>query len=181
MISFSRKIILSLLLCGAISAESPAIAQDSVKSRGPIRFSPAFRSVQIDGAIIVFSACGGASVDFDLFVPSVESRAMTVGARFGPDWTGWSGAGGGGGERMDYNLYMRTSVGGRVARFDVLLGYSWEGTTATPSSPADNLFKAGAEVRWKLLTNGTGLLFKVNGSRAGGFVGVGLFLGYDAN
>lgn len=182
--AFTQKFILTLLFFAGFSPLLFAAETDSSKVRGPIGFSPAFRSVQLDGATVYFvyiAASAGASVDLDLFVPSVESRAMTVGVRFGPEWTAWGGAGGGGEERMDYNLYWRMSVGGRIARFDLLLGYSWEGTTANSSSPADNLFKGGAELRLKLLSNGTGLLFKVRGSRVGPFLGVGLFLGYDAN
>lgn len=118
-------------------------------------------------------------MDFDGFVPSVESRTVTIGVRFGPEWMVWGAPGDDSNHRMDYNLLMRTSIAGEVARVDLLLGYSWVGGSA--SSWGGNVFKGGADLRFKLFANGAGLLFKVSSSRVTTFVGVGLFLGYDAN
>jgi len=53
------------------------------------------------------------------------------------------------------------------------------GEDLTVRPQMDRLIKVGGELKWKIAPGVFGLLFKGNGTRSKGTVGIGLYLGWD--
>ena len=177
-----------LLVCGFVllvggtcfgqSARSTGSDSLKVHSGSPVRWDVSFRSVQVDGATLIFSYSASGSIDVD-FVNLTRDSSGKVGLRLGAEWLGTAGAGGDRNFYHDLNALVRVTAAGERGRFDILLGTCARGRKEW--GLANELAaKIGAEGRLNIIGKYFGLMGKVSISERLTFVGVGLFLGYDS-
>jgi hypothetical protein len=157
-----------------------AEGDDSASTVGGPEFGISFRSFQIDGSWLLFTAAYGGSVDID-FLSFTTGRQSSIGTRVGIERTISGGPGGhtGGSPYLDYNMLLRATLPGESLRLDLLLGYAIETSEVPQYESPKSVIKGGAELRWKIVPNLFGLLLKANGTPSKGTVGIGAYLGWD--
>ncbi|MBI5020716.1 MAG: hypothetical protein HZB59_04715 [Ignavibacteriales bacterium] len=158
------------------TALSIAQQPDSSREKAHFEFAPSLKSIQVDGSIILLAYDYGGSVDID-FLKFTGKNNSSLGTRLGIEYLSSGDFGGGRKSYLDYNLLVRHTVSGSQFRFDAIGGYAYQ--TRQEISHQSG-FKIGLELRWKIAPSVFGMLVKWNKIVLfHGFVGVGLYLGYD--
>ncbi|CAG0942845.1 hypothetical protein ANRL1_01094 [Anaerolineae bacterium] len=167
-------------LCLGQGTESTGGGPARVTLPSPVRWDVAFRSVQCDGASLIFSNAVSGSLDLDV-LNLTRTASGKVGLRLGMEWQGIAGVGGDRNYYHDLNILLRVTAAGESGRFDLLFGTCSRGRE-TWGFGSESAFagKLGAEGRLNVISNIVWLLGKLSISERLNFVGIGLSIGYDS-
>jgi hypothetical protein len=178
---------ISVLLLVIILSPKVNFSQSDTSKINPneMILSPSFWGFQIEAVSVVVSSEFGVLLDYDLY--SSQNKKYNFGLRLSTEYYEQASLDVGGkslpGPFWDFNVYGRHSIRGKSFWFSPLLGFSLHSKLDEGSSESKLLLKWGLELKYNLLSDNVGLLFKLAGafSEKVGYAGVGLSFGMYNN
>ncbi len=140
-------------------------------------FTPGFRSIQLDGVIMIFSSAGiSGSVDYDLFA---ITKKTSVGIRTGIEYYAILGFESVEGPFTDYNILARSTTGGKHFRWDIYAGLTYHTSSDKKEDSSKISPKYGMEFKYMFVPKFLGFLIKASVTQDKCLAGIGAVISFQ--